>query len=129
MNAADEPSLTHPPAGAVPIRSTARLALVSAGLAWMFDALDPTIFTLILFPTVSTLIGSTDAGRVAATAGLILTYKIFACGIRGLAFGVVADRIGRATTMAATLVIYSIFTGLSGLARTWWQIRGASGAG
>ena len=55
-------------------------------------------------------------------AGLIqrikfLGVKIFAWGIGGIVFGVVADRIGRAKTMIVTVLIYSVFTGLSGLAQ------------
>jgi MFS family permease len=101
---------------------TAWLALISAGLAWLFDAMDLQIFTLVLFPTVSSLIGSADAGRVAAMGGLILTCKIFAWGVGGIVFGVLADRVGRARTMVVTVVIYSVFTGMSSLAQNWWQL-------
>jgi len=42
------------------------LSFLSACLAWMFDAMDLTIFTLVLFPSVSELIGSADPGSVAS---------------------------------------------------------------
>src|SRR5262249_55616277 len=71
---------------------------------------------------VSELIGSSDPGLVAYTGGLILAGKLLAWGLGGIAFGVVADRIGRAKTMMITVVIYSVFTGLSGLAESWWQL-------
>jgi MFS family permease len=122
MSATGEPAVTPRLAKADRIPSTAWLALISAGLAWMFDAMDLQIFTLVLFPAVSSLIGSTDAGHVAATGGLILTCKIFAWGIGGIVFGVVADRIGRAKAMLVTVLIYSVFTGLTGLAQNWWQL-------
>src|SRR5215813_2652031 len=98
------------------------LSFGSACLAWMFDAMDLTIFTLVLFPCVSELIGSSDPGSVAYTGGLILAGKLLAWGLGGIVFGVVADRIGRAKTMMITVVIYSAFTGLSGLAESWWQL-------
>jgi MFS family permease len=104
-------------------RWTAWLALISAGVAWMFDAMDVRIFTLIFFPRASSLIGSTDAGRVAATGGLMLACKVLAWGLGGIVFGVVADRVGRARTMIVTVLIYSIFTGLSDLAQSWWQLH------
>jgi len=88
----------------------------------MFDAMDLTIFTLVLVPCVSELIGSSDAGLVAYTGGLILASKLLAWGLGGIALGVVADRLGRAKTMMITVVIYSVFTGLSGLAESWWQL-------
>jgi MFS family permease len=101
---------------------TVWLSFGSACLAWMFDAMDLTIFTLVLFPCVSELIHSSDPGLVAYAGGLILAGKLLAWGLGGIAFGVVADRIGRAKTMMITIVIYSVFTGLSGLAGSWWQL-------
>jgi MFS family permease len=98
------------------------LSFGSACLAWMFDAMDLTIFTLVLFPCVSELIGSFDSGLVAYTGGLILAGKLLAWGLGGIAFGVVADGIGRARTMMITVVIYSVFTGLTALAQNWWQL-------
>ena len=34
----------------------------------------------------------------------------------------IADRYGRAKTMALTILIYASFTGLSGLSQTWTQL-------
>jgi hypothetical protein len=47
-------------------------ALVSACAAWMFDAMDLQIFTLILFPSVSDFVGSVNPGVVAYTGGIII---------------------------------------------------------
>ncbi len=97
-------------------------SLASACLAWMFDAMDLQIFTIIMVPSVSELIGSTDTGLVAYTGGLILAGKLVAGGLGGIAFGVVADRFGRSRAMIITVLVYSVFTGLSGLAQNWWQL-------
>src|SRR5205814_8071207 len=40
----------------------------------------------------------------------------------GLFFGVVADKWGRTRTMALTIIVYSIFTGLCGFSRTWYEL-------
>ena len=37
----------------------------------------------------------------------------------GILFGMMSDRWGRVKTMAVTLLVYSAFTGLSGIAQTW----------
>jgi MFS family permease len=98
----------------------------------MFDGMDLQLFTLVLFPCVSALIGSANPGAVAYTAGLILAGKLVALGIGGIVFGVAADRIGRSTTMIVTVLIYSLFTGLSGLAQNVWQLaifQGLAGIG
>ena len=98
------------------------VALVSACAAWMFDAMDLQIFTLVLFPSVSDLVGTPNPGVVAYTGGIIVGWKLLALGLGGIVFGIAADRIGRAKTMIVTVLIYSVFTGLSGLAQSWWQL-------
>jgi len=40
----------------------------------------------------------------------------------GLIFGPIADRYGRARTMALTILIYATFTGLSGIAGSWGEL-------
>jgi MFS family permease len=96
--------------------------LVSACAAWMFDAMDLQIFTLVLFPSVSELVGTADPGIIAYTGGIIVGAKLLALGLGGIAFGIAADQIGRAKILIATVLIYSVFTGLSGLAQNWWQL-------
>jgi len=48
---------------------------------------------------------------------------IFVMGwaIGGLFFGYVGDALGRAKTMAITILTYALFTGMNGLAQTEWQ--------
>jgi MFS family permease len=108
------------------------LSFCSACLAWMFDAMDLTIFMLVIVPSISELIGSADTGAVAYTGSLILAGKLLAWGAGGIVFGVITDRIGRAKTMIITVLIYSLFTGMSGLAQNWWQLllfQALAGAG
>ncbi|MGC1465089.1 MAG: MFS transporter, partial [Pseudolabrys sp.] len=59
---------------------------------------------------------------ISQTSGLIVALKILAWGAGGIVFGVVADRIGRSKTLGLTILIYALFTGLSGLAQNWWQL-------
>jgi MFS family permease len=42
-------------------------------------------------------------------------------GIGGLIFGVMGDRIGRAKTMMITILMYSVFTGLSAASTGFWD--------
>jgi MFS family permease len=114
--------LTGVPTHAQSVSRAAWASLASAGAAWMFDAMDLNIFTLVLFPSVSELVGSTDPAVVAYVGGLIFAWKFVAVGLGGIVFGVAADRIGRSTTMIITVLIYSVFTGLSALAQNGWQL-------
>jgi MFS family permease len=98
------------------------LVLISAFLGWMFDAVDLNLLTLVLAPSVSELVRSGEARIVAPVGGLIVGLKLVAWGIGGVAFGVLTDRIGRTRTMVITILMYSVFTGLSALAQTWQQL-------
>jgi MFS family permease len=98
------------------------LIFASAFLGWTFDAMDLNIFTLILTPTVQDLSGSADPAAVARIGGAIIALKLFAWGLGGVVFGVLTDRFGRARILGITVVIYAVFTGLSALATSTWQL-------
>jgi MFS family permease len=108
--------------GAVPTVNVKWLALWSGFLGWMFDSMDLNLFTLVLFPSVAELTGLRNPAQIAQIGGTIVAIKLFCWGIGGIVFGVVADRIGRSRTMVITILIYSVFTGLSGLAQSWPQL-------
>jgi MFS family permease len=98
------------------------LVLCSAFAGWMFDSMDLNLFTLVLFPSVAELTGLTKVPEIAQIGGYIMAIKLFCWGLGGILFGVVADRWGRARTMILTIMIYAVFTGLSGLAQSWIQL-------
>ena len=96
---------TKAPTCEAPKTAGSRLALLSACLGWMFDAFDLQLFTVILFPCIGSLIGSANPADVAYHAGIVSSAKLLAWGLGGIAFGVVADRIGRSRTMMVTVLI------------------------
>jgi len=59
--------------------------------------------------------------EVKAAGRHVTTIFIIGWAVGGLFFGLVGDKLGRAKTMAMTILIYALFTGLSGLAQTEWQ--------
>jgi MFS family permease len=98
------------------------LCLFSAFAGWMFDSMDLNLFTLVLYPSVASLTKLTSPAEIARYGGYIMAIKLLCWGMGGILFGVVADRIGRSRTMVITIVIYAVFTGLSGLAQDWIQL-------
>ena len=48
------------------------------------------------------------------------------CAIGGVCFGVIADYIGRTKALAVTILIYSLFTGLSAVSQSWQQLAAFS---
>src|SRR6476619_3267343 len=51
--------------------------------------------------------------------GYATTSMILGWATGGIIFGMMSDRVGRVKTRVATLIVYSGFTGLSGLANSW----------
>jgi MFS family permease len=91
-------------------------------LAWLFDCTDQRIFMLARSPALSQLLGLPQTDRVVvdyATWATAATMAGWALG--GLFFGIVGDRWGRVKTLAASIFLYSLFTGFCGLATTWWD--------
>jgi MFS family permease len=102
------------------------LVLFVAWLGWVFDAMDATIYTLVLHPALHELLPQTgDAVTPEAIGwygGIIFSIFLIGWAVGGVLFGVLADRFGRTKTLVFTILIYAVFTGLAALSQTWWQL-------
>ena len=122
-----EPTLPAPQDSIVEIMKYQKLAFWSAFLGYIFDCMDLNIFTLVLVPSMRELLQTTDRDLVQQAGSVVIAVKLVCWGIGGVLFGIVADRFGRARTLVMTILIYAVFTGLSGLARNWEQLVGLQG--
>jgi MFS family permease len=93
--------------------------MIVAVLGWLFDAMDQRLFILARTPALRDLLPGLAAERLPDFAGAATALFIAGWATGGLLFGLMGDRWGRVRTMALTILVYSIFTGLSGLARSW----------
>ena len=84
--------------------------LLLSGLGWMFDALD----ILILGGIVAAVSRAWDLDP--STAAWISSINLIGMFLGATAAGFLADRIGRKAMFQATLLLYSVFTGLSAFA-------------
>jgi MFS family permease len=104
------------------------LVLFVAWLGWVFDAMDATIYAIVLHPALHDLLtGGTAAGSVSDQAigwygGVIFSIFLIGWAAGGISFGIVADHLGRTKTLIATILIYAIFTGLAALSQDWWHL-------
>jgi MFS family permease len=96
--------------------SEGKRALVAASLGWMLDSFDVMLYALVLADLMSHL------GMTAQTAGLLGSLTLLASAAGGLIFGVVADRMGRTKALMGSILIYSVFTFLCGVAHDVWQL-------
>lgn len=101
------------------------LVLFVAWLGWIFDSMDGTLYSLVQKPSMTELMGP---GATPATVGfyssLVFSVMLIGWALGGIIFGILADYIGRTKALVATILIYSLFTGLSAAAQTWWQLAG-----
>lgn len=122
--------------------------LIVAALGWLFDTMDQQLFTLARQPAMTELLTTTEPEedsvvepsgggaeksatqmkRVAPSNDKVKQFGAYATAIflmgwavGGLGFGVLGDRIGRAKTMLLTILIYSLFTGLSAFSIGFWD--------
>ena len=96
--------------------------LICACLGWALDIMDGYLYAIILFPAMSELLATTETAVIGWYGGIVLSIFMIGWALGGLIFGPIADRYGRARTMALTILIYATFTGLSGIAGSWGEL-------
>jgi MFS family permease len=97
----------------------------AAWSGWTLDGMDAFIYALVLSPALTELLpksGLSGAPASVAFCGSVL-FAFFLVGW-GLAFlwGPVADRFGRTRTLAASVLVYAVFTGAAALAQNVWEL-------
>ena len=115
-----------------------------AALGWLFDTMDQQLFTLArplaMNELVSPIVTEAPAGetevqkearlkedkkqtgaRRRAYGGYATSIFLIGWATGGLIFGVLGDKWGRVKTMLATIVVYSVFTGISALSTGFWD--------
>ena len=91
------------------ITSAQRRTLIAAALGWMLDAFDAMLYALVLAHIMR------DLGMSKGTAGLLNSLTLLASGIGGVAFGFIADRVGRKRALMLSILTYSVCSFASGL--------------
>ena len=92
-----------------------------AALAWMFDCLDQQLFILARDNAVKALSPDADPLRLKDLGGIAQSIFVAGWAMGGLIFGAMGDRFGRAKTLAITVLMYSLCTGLSAFARNFTE--------
>ena len=110
---------------ATPLNRQQILGFWAAWFGWMLDGMDSVIYALVLSPAMKELLpksGLANSPADVAFAGSIL-FALFLVGW-GLSFiwGPIADRFGRAKCLAATILIFSVFTGAAAFAHNVWEL-------
>jgi MFS family permease len=91
---------------------------IVASLAWLFDCLDQQVFNLARDGAVEDLLG--DKSRATELAAYTTSFFLTGWAIGGLIFGSLGDRFGRARILTVSILIYSVCTGLSSFASSYY---------
>ena len=96
------------------------LAVASAG--WIFDVYEGQLFTIFKTPMLRELTGGSP-GAVDLQANIGLAAFLLGGALGGLYFGILGDRLDRLRVMAATILVYSVFSALTYFAQEPWQVH------
>ena len=91
-------------------------SLLAGGLGWMLDAMDVTLYSMVL----ATLMA--EFGMSKPQAGSLNSYTLLASALGGLLFGFIADRLGRTRALMGSILVYSVASFACGLSQTVTQL-------
>jgi MFS family permease len=95
------------------------MVVIIASCGWLFDCMDQRLFVLARESALRELLGPQAGGPLTTYAGYATTSMILGWATGGIIFGIMSDRVGRIRTMVTTLLVYSLGTGLGGVAHGW----------
>ena len=94
------------------------LVFVVVWLGWTLDAADFGLYSLVLRPAMTELLGGNPSmADIGKYGGLLSMAGLLGWAFGGFLFGILADYIGRVRTLAFSIAIYSVFTALQGLSQ------------
>jgi MFS family permease len=99
------------------------MVLVIASAGWVFDVYEGQIFNITRNQMLAETLGSQGAD-VKKYGDMFLGIFLLGGTVGGLAAGSLADRHGRRPVMMLTILMYSVFSGLTYFATELWQVAG-----
>jgi MFS family permease len=94
-----------------------------AWIGWALDATDFGLFSLVLQPALTELLGGKPTmAEIGKVGGYLSMAGLLGWALGGFLFGIIADYIGRMRTLALSILIFSVFTACQGFAQTPLQL-------
>jgi MFS family permease len=108
-----------------PLNRQQILGFWAAWSGWVLDGMDSVIYALVLAPAMRELLPNSGIeatpANIAFTGSILFALFLMGWGLSFL-WGPLADRFGRARCLAATIVMFSVFTGAAAFSETVWQL-------
>jgi MFS family permease len=90
---------------------------------WALDATDFGLYSLVLRPALTELLGGNPSiGDIGRVGGILSMAGLLGWAFGGFIFGILADYIGRVRTLALSILIYSVFTACQGFSESAFQL-------
>ncbi len=91
-------------------------------LGWTLDAADFGLYSLVLRPALTELLGGNPPlTQIGSVGGILSMMGLLGWAFGGFIFGIIADYIGRVRALAFSILLYSVFTALQGLSQGIWD--------
>src|SRR5271165_5921286 len=122
-------SYAAPLAGArrtrTPLNRQQIIGFWAAWAGWMLDGMDSVIYALVLRPALTELLPrsgmqATDA-NIGSTGSIMFALFLVGWGMSFI-WGPISDRFGRTKSLAATILVYAIFTGAAAFSTNVWML-------
>src|SRR5690606_11745126 len=99
------------------------LVLIIASAGWIFDVYEGQIFNLTRNNMLGDILGQEPGSdEVKKYGDWFLGVFLLGGTFGGLLFGSLADRYGRSSIMIVTILMYSVFSGLTYFATDLWHV-------
>src|SRR5882724_7105999 len=97
-------------------------ALIAAFFGEAFDAMDATLFFVAMYRAMAELLSSKNDTVIGQTASVVVATFMTGWFFGAIISGALADRIGRRKVMIATILLYSVATGLCAVVHNWVEL-------
>src|ERR1700747_1944654 len=119
-------TIAHPQdASKVPLNRNQVRGFWAAWGGWALDGMDSFIYALVLVPSLRELLPRSGIpatkGNVGVYGGVLFSLFLIGWGLAFL-WGPIGDKFGRVRTLMLTIAWYSLFTFLSALVTSVWQL-------
>ena len=108
-----------------PLNRQQKLGFWAAWSGWVLDGMDSVIYALVLAPAMRELLPNSGIeatpANIAFTGSILFATFLIGWGMSFI-WGPLADRFGRARCLAATIVMFSVFTGAAAFSENVYQL-------
>ena len=115
----------RPRAGRTPLNRQQIIGFWAAWAGWLLDGMDSVIYALVLAPALTELLPRSgieaNPGNIGYAGSVMFALFLVGWGLSFI-WGPVADRFGRTKSLAATILVYAVFTGLAAVSQNVWQL-------